>query len=229
LHIMADTAKLGPAPDGMIKISHCINNADPTLPLPEPICTKSIETISIKEAAQATMQNSVTFILILYYLTGAIVGNSLSLINQFTRASYQYLAPKIRPYLNRQMHNQLQEDVNWCASVIEQHFEGQPYWEETVTAYFTRGDSTDVRYWKMVNQIATKRCTETPKTLLHVEAYREMNRMALFSINVMAGALLDCRYNTNINKKKLEDVLKITHDSLSIRAPNSLSEHDDIL
>ncbi|WP_390241736.1 hypothetical protein [Vibrio sp. R78045] len=220
LHIMADTAKLGPAPEGMINISQCINA--PTTP----ICPQYIvQTFPIEEAAQMTMQHSVTFILTFYYLAGALLGNGLSL----ARDSYQNLAPKIRSFINKRKYVQFEEDVNWCIAQMNHRFIDRPYWEETTTAYFTRGNNIDEQYWKSVNQTATKRLTDTPATLPYEEAYREINRIALLSINIMAGALLDCRYNKDINKKELEDILEITHDQLSVRAPSSLSEHDAML
>ena len=53
-----------------------------------------------------------------------------------------------------------------------------------------------------------------------------MNRMALFSINIIAGSLLDGRHNTHITKPLLEKILTQTHELLSLRAPVSLLEHD---
>ncbi|MGR5096884.1 hypothetical protein ACPV5O_24260 [Vibrio maritimus] len=124
---------------------------------------------------------------------------------------------------------QFEEDVNWCIEEISHHFSALPYWEEFYTANFCRHDNNDAAYWAKVNKEATKRLTDTVITLPHQEAYRELNRMTLFAINVMVGALLDSRYNSSINKKLLEEVLEITHESLSVRAPNSLSKHDDVL
>ena len=124
---------------------------------------------------------------------------------------------------------QFEQDVNWCIEELKHHFIDRPYWEETTVANFTRDHGVNKPYWKLVNKEATKRLTNTPTTLLHKEAYRELNRMTLFAINIMAGSLLDCRYNNNLLKQALEEILTITHDQLSVRAPNTLSEHDHTL
>ncbi|ARR10082.1 MULTISPECIES: hypothetical protein [Vibrio] len=124
---------------------------------------------------------------------------------------------------------QLQEDVNWCIAQMDHHFIARPYWEETTTPYFTRGHNIDEQYWKTVNQIATKQITKTYPTLLYSEAYREFNRMAFFSVNIIISSLADIGIKDKINPNALEEILKITHQELSARAPHSLSSHDKSL
>ncbi len=124
---------------------------------------------------------------------------------------------------------QFDQDVNWCIEELKRHFVDIQYREETFVAHFTRGSTVNKRYWKNVNQEATKRLTNIPTSLLHKEAYRELNSMAFFAINIMVGTLLDCRYNGNLNKNALEEILQITHDALFIRDPHSLSGHDNAL
>lgn len=124
---------------------------------------------------------------------------------------------------------QFQEDINWCIAQMNHRFIDRPYWEETTTAYFTRGNNIDEQYWKTVNQIATKQITETHPTLLYSEAYREFNRMAFFAINIIISSLNDIGIKDKINTDALEEILKTTHQELSVRAPHSLSSHDESL
>ncbi|OCH42442.1 hypothetical protein, partial [Aliivibrio fischeri] len=120
---------------------------------------------------------------------------------------------------------QFENDLNWCIEKINSHFIARPYWEETTTTYFARDNNTDEQYWKKINQIATKRITDIPSTLLHSEAYRKFNRMAFFAINVIASALID----EDIKQKELDEILIITTTELSQRAPSTLSRHDESL
>ena len=120
---------------------------------------------------------------------------------------------------------QFKDDLSWCIEKINSHFIARPYWEETTTAYFARDNNTDEQYRKKINQIATKRITDMPSTLLHSEAYREFNRMAFFAINVITSALID----ENIKPQELEEILIITTAELSKRAPSTLSMHDESL
>ena len=120
---------------------------------------------------------------------------------------------------------QFEEDLNWCIEKICTHFTARPYWEESTIAHFTRDSNTDERYWKKINQIATKRITEIPSTLLHSEAYRELNHMAFFAINIITSALID----ENIKPQELEEILILTTTELSKRAPSTLSKHDESL
>ncbi|EHD1698886.1 hypothetical protein JR728_004547 [Vibrio vulnificus] len=125
--------------------------------------------------------------------------------------------------------HQFQEDVNWCIAQMNHHFNARPYWEETTTVYFTRGNNIDEQYWKTVNQIATNKITEIYPTLLYSEAYREFNRMAFFAINIIISSLDDIGIKDKVNPNALEEILKITHQELSVRAPHSLSSHDESL
>ncbi|GLT20487.1 hypothetical protein GCM10007938_42720 [Vibrio zhanjiangensis] len=111
---------------------------------------------------------------------------------------------------------------------IKQHFSGQPYWEEWNIAAFSRQGNGDALYWAGVNQEATKRITTIPTTLHHQEAYREMNRMALFSLNVIASALLYTD-EASQHSNTLEDIIELTHQQLIRRAPSAISEHDEAL
>lgn len=124
---------------------------------------------------------------------------------------------------------QFQEDLNWCIAQIKSHFIARPYWEEITTAHFTRGSNVDDHYWKRVNQMATKQITEIHPTLLYSEAYRELNRMAFFAINIIISSLDDIGIKDKINPKSLEEILEITHQELSVRAPTSLQGHDESL
>lgn len=228
LHIIANAAKLGPAPQGMINISKCVNAIPQAInsSLLKPLCQQHItEAIPIEKAAKASMQHSIPLILITYYLFGLLLGGSLLL---FYKQSL-YCVPKLCSFINKRKHAQFESDVNWCIEEMKQHFSGRPYWEESFTAYFTHGTNINESYWRTVNQTATKRITDIPTPLQHKEAYRELNRISFFSINVMAGSLLDCRHNSAIMKQALEEILTITHDQLSVRAPSSLSEHDHAL
>lgn len=125
---------------------------------------------------------------------------------------------------------QFQEDLDWCMEKISHHFDGRPYWEDTTTAYFTRsGSDQEEWYWKIINLYATNKLTKTRATLLHSEAYRELNRMAFFAINVIVGSLDDLAITDKINPQSLEEILTITHKELSERVPDSLSSHDESL
>ncbi|WP_340700597.1 hypothetical protein [Vibrio harveyi] len=124
---------------------------------------------------------------------------------------------------------QFEQDVNWCIEELKRHFIDIPYWEETITAHFTRGSNIDEQYWEIVNQIATKQVTEIYPTLLYSEAYRELNRMVFFAINVIISSLDDIDIKDKIDPNALEEILTITHQELSVRAPTSLAGHDKSL
>ncbi|EGU37406.1 hypothetical protein [Vibrio scophthalmi] len=124
---------------------------------------------------------------------------------------------------------QLREDLNWCIAQITSHFSARPYWEEITTAYFTRGNNIDEQYWKTINNIATKQVTITHPTLLFSEAYREFNRMAFFALNVIISSLDDIDIKDKIAPDALDEILTITHQELSVRAPTSLAGHDESL
>lgn len=154
--------------------------------------------------------------------------DKLTRLSPFTDSGRSIMS-RIRTFIFKRKNAQFEYDVSWCIEEINQRFSGQPYWEESVIAHFTRGNNPDEQYWRAINQVATMRCTKLPATLLHTEAYRELNRMTLFSINIIAGALLDRCNNNPIDKQALEKILRITHDQLSVRAPSSLQEHDYLL
>lgn len=235
LSFTAEAATVGVAPSGMFNLSVCLDDDSYRINMfhPGAECQQSvIETVSIEELAKEITSSLLYIILGFYYLWSLLFSYLLSVLYMISA----FLVQKLRHLFNQKKSDQVtqeaaqfEEDVNWCIGEINQHFSDQPYWEESVITDFTRGNNIDEQYWKTVNQVATKRSTEFPVTLLHIEAYRELNRMALFAINVMAGTLLDCRYNTNINKQALEKILRITHDQLSVRAPSSLPEHDSLL
>lgn len=124
---------------------------------------------------------------------------------------------------------EFQEDLNWCIAQINSHFIARPYWEEITTAHFTRGSNVDEHYWKRVNQMATEQVTQTHPTVLYSEAYREFNRMAFFAINIIISSLDDIGIKDKINPKSLEEILEITHQELSVKAPTSLPGHDESL
>ncbi|HDM8056864.1 hypothetical protein OH459_27200 [Vibrio sp. MM46] len=124
---------------------------------------------------------------------------------------------------------QFEQDVNWCMEELKRHFIDMPYWEETITAHFTRGSNIDEQYWEIVNQIATKQVTEIYPTLLYSEAYRELNRMVFFALNVIVSSLDDIGIKDKIDPNALEEILTITHQELSVRAPTSLAGHDESL
>ncbi len=100
---------------------------------------------------------------------------------------------------------------------------------ECFTANFSRKEKTDEPYWQEVNRTATQRYIERPTTLLLPEAYRELNRMTLFAMNVMASMLLNREAEHPIDTKPLENIVNMTNRHLSVRAPHSLSEHDALL
>jgi hypothetical protein len=124
---------------------------------------------------------------------------------------------------------QFEEDLNWCIEKINNHFIARPYWEESITTFFTRGTDINKHYWEVINKTAIKRITESSPTLLYSEAYREFNRMAFFAINIIITVLDDMDTTDKIDPKALEEILQITHQALSVRAPDSLSKHDDSL
>ncbi len=226
LNIMAEKARLEPAPEGMINSYQCTDNpATEVTALPSVICSDFVvKTVSIEQAATASLY-TVNFLLTAYYVFGGLLGNLIYILFALGRS----MAPKIRPFISKQKGKRFEEDVNWCMKELKRHFIGKPYWEETTTAYFTRGNNIDEQYWKTVNQIATKQVTKTHPTLLYSEAYRELNRMFFFAINVIISSLDDIGINDKINSDALEKILTITHQELSVRAPSSLAEHDESL
>jgi hypothetical protein len=188
------------------------------------ICSERVlKAIPTKQATKAT-GNTFEFIFTTYYFFGALLGNILYTLYGFVRS----ITPRVYPFIFKQKNAQFEKDVNWCMTKIEQHFSGQPYWEEWNIAAFSRQGKGDARYWADVNQEATKRITAIPTTLHYQEAYREMNRMALFSLNVIASALLYTDEGSQ-HSNTLEDIIELTHQQLIRRAPSAISEHDEAL
>lgn len=100
LNIMAEKAKLGPAPEGMINSYQCA--APPTTTevnaLPSVICSDFVvKTVSIEQAATASL-HTVNFLLTAYYVFGGLLGNLIYMLWDFGRA----MTPKIRFFIHKQ-------------------------------------------------------------------------------------------------------------------------------
>lgn len=225
ISLIAEHAQLGVAPEGMIYVTQCAkpNTRDIQAISDANLCpTRHVEALSIEDATQNHALPILSLLLALYYLAGLCLGYTLHCLYHASAL----LIPKACSLIKSIQHRQFEKDMSWCMAEIEQHFSGQPYWEEWNIAAFSRQGNGDALYWAGVNQEAKKRFTTIHTTLHHQEAYREMNRMALFALNIMAGSLLDCRHNTNMIKPLLEQILTQTHELLSMRAPVTLLEHD---
>ena len=78
----ADTAKLGPAPDGMINVLKCkYVPPSPHIQNPINVCAeKVIETLPLKEAINATASGSLSLLIYSFYLVGFLVGALMKLL-----------------------------------------------------------------------------------------------------------------------------------------------------
>ena len=227
ISLIAKHAQLGAAPEGMIYVTQCAksNTRDLQAISDANLCpTRHVEALSIEDATQNHALPILSLLLALYYLAGLCLGYTLHCLYHASAL----LIPKACSLIKSLQHRQFEKDVNWCMAKIEQHFSGKPYWEEWNIAAFSRQGNGDALYWADVNQEATKRITAIPTTLHHPEAYREMNRMALFSLNVIASALL---YTDEASQHgdTLEEIIELTHQQLIRRAPSSITEHDEAL
>ncbi|WP_234498172.1 hypothetical protein [Vibrio maritimus] len=124
---------------------------------------------------------------------------------------------------------QFERDVEWYQNKMIERSLGFAYWEEIFDCSFSRGAENSPTYWHKVHKEASRRFEQQlPSEDLDFKAsYRELNRLALFIINVIAGCLIDTQ--GKINTDTMEEILQITHNLWNDKAPRTLEQHDHVV